>query len=193
MGPTIQQDLATRDLLPSIHLLDGGCVDAELLVTARTEHQVDVIGPTFGSSSHQRRAGHGDDLSAFVLDWEAKQARCPQGQTSMKWTPGHDVSGDPVVRIRFDRATCRVCPARRAPERKTPPANSRSGRRPITRRSKPRDNGRRLPSSQPSTPGGLGSRGHTRKPSGAVACAGPGTAGWPRPICDIYSPRWPSM
>jgi transposase len=27
---------------------------------------------------------------------------------------GRDVSGDPVVRIRFDRATCRACPARQA-------------------------------------------------------------------------------
>jgi Phage integrase family/Transposase DDE domain len=32
--------------------------------------------------------------------------------TSVKWTPGHDVSGDPVFRIRFDRATCRACPTR---------------------------------------------------------------------------------
>jgi transposase len=53
-------------------------------------------------------------LPAFVLDWEAQQASCPQGQTSVKWTPGHDVSGDPVIRIRFDRATCRACPTRRA-------------------------------------------------------------------------------
>ena len=49
-----------------------------------------------------------------MLDWEAKQARCPQGQTSVKWTPGRDVSGAPVVRIRFDTATCRACPARQA-------------------------------------------------------------------------------
>jgi transposase len=114
MGPVIQQGLAKRDLLPSTHLLDGGYVDAELLVTAQTKHQVDVVGPTFGSYSRQRMAGQGYDLSAFLLDWEAKQARCPQGQTSVKWTPGWDVSGDPVVRIRFDRATCRVCPARQA-------------------------------------------------------------------------------
>jgi transposase len=97
-----------------VHLLDGGYVDAELLVTAQTNHQIDVVGPPFGSYSHQRRAGQGYDLSAFVLDWEAKQACCPQGQTSVKWTPGRDVSGDPVVRIRFDRATCRVCPVRPA-------------------------------------------------------------------------------
>ena len=52
MGPAIQHDLARRDLLPSTHLLDSGYVDAELLVTAQTWHQVDVIGPPFGSYSH---------------------------------------------------------------------------------------------------------------------------------------------
>jgi transposase len=114
MGPSIQHDLAQRDLLPGTHVLDGGYVDADLLVTAQTEHQIDVGGPAFGSYSRQRLAGQGYDLRAFVIDWEAKQARCPQGQTSVKWTPGRDVSGDPVVRIRFDRATCRVCPARSA-------------------------------------------------------------------------------
>jgi transposase len=114
MGPLIQDDLAARHLLPSIHLLDGGYVDAELLVTAQTVHQVDVVGPPFGSYSHQRQAGQGYDLSAFVIDWEAQQAHCPQGQTSIRWTPGRDVSGDPVVRIRFHAATCRACPVRQA-------------------------------------------------------------------------------
>jgi transposase len=114
MGPAIHHDLAQRDLLPSPHLLDSGYVDAELLVSAQTEQQIDVVGPTFGSYSRQRVEGQGYDLSAFVLDWEAQQARCPQGATSVKWTPGLDVSGDPVVRIRFDTATCRACPARRA-------------------------------------------------------------------------------
>jgi hypothetical protein len=40
---------AARHLLPSMHLLDGGYVDAELLVTAQTIHQIDVVGPPFGS------------------------------------------------------------------------------------------------------------------------------------------------
>jgi transposase len=113
-GPTIQHELAQSDLLPRTHLLDGGYVDAELLITAQTIHQIDVVGPTFGSYSHQRRAGRGYGLSAFRIDWDAEQARCPQGQTSMKWTPGRDVSGDLVIRIRFDRATCRTCPVRQA-------------------------------------------------------------------------------
>jgi transposase len=95
-------------------LLDGGYVDAELLVTAQTQHQIDVIGPPFGSYSRRRREEAGYDLQAFVIDWEAQQAHCPQGYTSVNWRPGRDVSGDPVIRIRFDGATCRACPTRRA-------------------------------------------------------------------------------
>jgi transposase len=111
MGPPIVEDLAARDLLPGTHLLDSGYVDADFLVTAQ-QHQVDVVGPPFGSYSWQHKIAHGYDLQAFVLDWDAQQARCPQGHTSVKWTPGHDVSGDPVFRIRFDKATCRACPTR---------------------------------------------------------------------------------
>jgi Transposase DDE domain/Transposase domain (DUF772) len=114
MGPLIQDDWAMRHLLPSKDLLDGGYVDAELLVTAQPVPQVDVVGPPFGSYSHQRRSGEGYALGAFLIDWEVCQARCPQGQTSIRWTPGRDVSGDPVVRIRFHAATCRACPVRQA-------------------------------------------------------------------------------
>jgi hypothetical protein len=60
--------LAQRDLLPSAHLLDSGDVDAELLVTAQTRHQIDVIGPPFGSYRHQRLTGQGDDLRACTID-----------------------------------------------------------------------------------------------------------------------------
>ncbi len=113
MSPAIQQDLADRDLLPGTHLLDSGYVDADLLVTAQTPYQIDVVGPPFGSYSRQWREGKGYDLQAFVIDWEAQQARGPQGHSSVHWRPGHNVSGDPVIRIRFDGATCRTCPARR--------------------------------------------------------------------------------
>jgi transposase len=114
MGPSIVHDLAARDLLPGTHLLDSGYVDADFLVTAQRQHHIDVVGPAFGSYSRQHQTGQGYDLQAFVLNWEAQQARCPQGQTSVNWRPGRDVSGDPVIRIRFDGPTCRACPARPA-------------------------------------------------------------------------------
>jgi transposase len=114
MGPAIQQDLADRDLLPGTHLLDSGYVDADILVTAQTPHQIDVVGPPFGSYSRQWREGKGYNLQAVAIDWEAQQARCPQGHSSVHWRPGHDVSGDPVIRIRFDGSTCRACPTHKA-------------------------------------------------------------------------------
>jgi Transposase DDE domain len=114
MGPAIQQDLAARDLRPGTHVLDSGSVEAAFLVTAQTPHQIDVVGPPFGSYRRQWQAGPGYDLQAFVIDWAAQQARCPQGHSSVHWRPGHDGSGDPVIRIRFDGATCRACPTRKA-------------------------------------------------------------------------------
>src|SRR5918911_614246 len=114
MGPAIELDLATRDLLPGTHLLDSGYVDAEFLASAQHRHHIDVIGPPFGSYSRQHRAGQGYGIDAFTLDWAAQQARCPQGHPSVKWTPGHDMRGGPVVRIRFDTATCRACAVRSA-------------------------------------------------------------------------------
>jgi hypothetical protein len=113
MGPVIHADLAARDLLPGTHLVDSGYVVAEVLVSAQ-QQQIDVVGPPVGSSSRQQRDGQGYDLHAFAIDWEAQQAQCPQGQRSVKWTPGHSQTGESVIRIRFDRATCRACPTRQA-------------------------------------------------------------------------------
>jgi hypothetical protein len=84
-------------------------------------------------------------VPALVLNWEAQQAHCPQGHTSVHWRPGRDVSGDPVIRIRFDGSTCRACPARpAAPRRKALHANSRSAPSSTMRPSRP-PNGRRPP------------------------------------------------
>ena len=49
-----------------------------------------------------------------MIDWEAPQAQGPQGHRSVKWTAGQSQTGESVLRIRFDRATCRACPTRQA-------------------------------------------------------------------------------
>jgi transposase len=89
-GPTIHHALAQRDLLPGTHLRDGGYVDADGLVTAQRHHQIEVIGPAFGSYSWQQQTGQGYSLQAFVLDWEAQQAHCPPGHTRVHCKPRHD-------------------------------------------------------------------------------------------------------
>jgi hypothetical protein len=73
-----------------------------------------------------------------------------------------------------------VQPARRAHGRRMSPANSPSGRKPSTWRSRPRGNGKRPPSSKLNAHDGQGSRAPTRRPSGGALCAGPGISGWPR-------------
>ena len=194
MGPTIHQALATRDLLPSMHLLDGGYANAELLVTAQTRHQIDVVGPPFGSSSRQRRTDQGYDLRAFVIEWEAQQARCPKGHASVKWTWDGMAPGLPSCASALTgRPVGRVRPVRRAPGPKTLLVNSPSGRKPTTRRFTPRGNARTPPRSQPSMPGGPGSRARTHRASAAVGYAELGISDWPRRICSNCSPQWPSM
>jgi transposase len=114
MGEPIEQDLADRNLLPGIHLVDSGYVVADLLVSGPRMHQIDVMGPPLSSSSRQNRENQGYDLHSFVIDWEAQQAPCPQGHHSVKWSPGYSPWGHPVIRIRFDKATCLACAMRAA-------------------------------------------------------------------------------
>ena len=179
MGPPIVQDLAARDLLPGTHLCDSGYVDADFLVTAQQQYQIDVVGPPYGSYSWQHKIEHGYDLQAFILDWDAQQAHCPQGHTSVKWTPGHDVSGDPVFRSGLTvLPVAPVPPGRCAPQRKTPHGNSLSGPKPTMRRCRPHANARRRPSSKRNMLYGLASRAASRKASGALICARVAIAAW---------------
>ena len=46
----------------------------------------------------------------FRIDWEHKQATCPQGHTSSSWTPALDNRKNEVIKIRFSTTDCRGCP-----------------------------------------------------------------------------------
>ncbi|MCZ7570785.1 MAG: transposase [Ardenticatenaceae bacterium] len=113
LPPSIHAKLEARDLLPSEHLLDAGYMTADHLVTSRDDYGVDLVGPVAGENSWQTKAGEGFDIASFVIDWEARSARCPQGHTSAQWLTGqHDRHQHPVVHIRFAAAACRACPVR---------------------------------------------------------------------------------
>ena len=90
-GPRSDQARLPKDASMRESLSRQIGADADLLVTAQTPHQIDVVGPPFGSYNRQCREGKGYDLQAFVIDWEAQQACCPQGHSSVHWRPGHDV------------------------------------------------------------------------------------------------------
>lgn len=110
--PDIQTNLATRDLTPGEQIVDAGYVTAERLLTSRTAHQIDLIGPAAEDQSWQAKAGEGFAAAQFVIDWEAHQATCPQGSTSVTWLERPDRHGQPTVQIKFAVATCRACPVR---------------------------------------------------------------------------------
>jgi hypothetical protein len=58
-------------------------------------------------SSRQARERKGFDVASFQIDWQAKQAICPQGQTSHSWWKEGD-----TFKIKFPPATCAACPVR---------------------------------------------------------------------------------
>ncbi len=109
---TIQDRLAARGLMPREHLVDAGYVAAAHLVSSRTAHACDLVGPASSERSWQARANAGFATTDFALDWDAQRATCPQGKPSAAWKLADDAEGHPIVIIRFDLADCRACPTR---------------------------------------------------------------------------------
>jgi transposase len=112
MTGTIHQALADKHLLPAEHTMDTGYVDGEHLVTSQNTYGVELLGPVTSSPSWQARAGQGFDHAGFTIDWQAKQATCPQGNISRKWTLKQDRTAPEVIRIQFGKQDCLACPCR---------------------------------------------------------------------------------
>jgi transposase len=111
MTDAIQADLAARDLLPGEHLLDGGYVSAEHLLTSAATYGIDLVGPALLDTSWQAAAGQGFDVSCFVIDWERHTVTCAGGKTSHSWTDTTK-EGYPFHQIKFSKAECGACPLR---------------------------------------------------------------------------------
>ncbi len=113
MTATVHRALAARDLLPAIHVVDAGYVDADLLVASRVDHALDLLGPALPDSSRQAQAGQGFELGAFTILWSERVARCPAGQISQSWKEDRDERGSAaIVRIGFSQKSCGSCPSR---------------------------------------------------------------------------------
>ena len=110
--PLIHQTLKEQDRLPATHIVDTGYLDAELLVTSRRDYGVDLLGPTRPDVKWQARAGEGFDVQHFQIDWEQQQATCPEGRTSISWTPAIDQRTNAVIKIKFSTKDCGPCPSR---------------------------------------------------------------------------------
>jgi transposase len=109
----IHDALATKGLAPSEHLVDAGYVSAEHLVGARERHGIDLIGPARPDQSWQKQVEGAFQASDFVVDWERRRVRCPEGHDSTTWGQTRDkASGRSLIRVGFSPAQCQPCPAR---------------------------------------------------------------------------------
>jgi transposase len=108
-GP-VHDSLQAAGLAPGEHAVDAGYVSADLLVSAR-QRGITLIGPLLADTSAQARTG-GFTADTFAIDWDRRQATCPQGAVSSKWAPLRQKDGKEAISVRFATATCRACPAR---------------------------------------------------------------------------------
>ncbi len=109
----IHQALAEKSLLPEEHLMDLGYVTAQLLVSSQEEHGVEIIGPVRSDPSWQAKNHPKFASSNFQIDWNKKIAICPKGHQSQKWSSKTDLTGQPVIDIRFPASACNSCSSRR--------------------------------------------------------------------------------
>jgi transposase len=112
MTPTIHARLQEKGLLPAQHIVDTGYLDAHLLAESQQDYAVDLFGPTRPDNHWQSRAGEGFDTQSFHIDWEREQATCPEGHTSIGWTPARDNYGTHVLKIKFSAKDCGPCASR---------------------------------------------------------------------------------
>jgi hypothetical protein len=109
----IHHSLAAMGLAPAEHLVDAGYVSAEHLVAAREHHGIDLIGPTRPDQSWQKQAAGAFHATGFVVDWERRRVRCPEGHESTSWGEYRDkASGRICIRAGFSSGDCRPCASR---------------------------------------------------------------------------------
>ncbi len=64
--PIIHHALAAKGLLPDLHIVDTGYLDAELLLASRDDYGVELLGPTRRDQRWQARAKEGFGMAAFA-------------------------------------------------------------------------------------------------------------------------------
>jgi transposase len=114
---TIYDDLAAQGRKPQQHYVDAAYLSADLLVSTAQQETIEMIGPVtkLQNVSWQAKAQTGYDTAQFRIDWAARQATCPQGQTSAKWAANApDRHGNAGIQITFPAAACQACATRLA-------------------------------------------------------------------------------
>ncbi len=111
MTTPIHQQLEERHLLPGEHLVDSGYPSAELIIHAARVFGITLVSPMLLDTSAQARAGAGYDKASFAVDFDARQATCPQGIASSSWSPCRQHQDEAIV-VSWPKNACLPCPAR---------------------------------------------------------------------------------
>ena len=97
MTAPIHQQQAAKGLAPDQHLVDSGYPSADIIVAAARLHGITLVSPMLLDHSAQARAGQGYHKASFTIDFDARQATCPQGVTSASWSPARQRGTDAIV------------------------------------------------------------------------------------------------
>jgi len=108
---SIEQAVVKAGLAPAEHLVDGGYVDAELLVRSQQQYGIRLLGPASSDTSRPGRADQGYAQSQFHIDWQQRRVTCPQGQHSQSWKEWEQGQR---IRVVFARSDCDACTVRAA-------------------------------------------------------------------------------
>jgi transposase len=108
----IHAALEEKELAPQEHFVDAAYMSADLLVASRDDHGITLRGPTRPSQGWQAHTEGAYALHQFTVDWEQRQAHCPQGKVSTVWREYSDREGKPYTLVRFSLQDCGPCPAR---------------------------------------------------------------------------------
>lgn len=109
MTQPIHDTLESRSLAPGEHAVDAGYTSADLLLASRARG-ITMVGPLLADTSAQARSG-GYTAADFTIDWDHQQVTCPQGKTSIAWSPCTQRGTDAIV-ARFAAGDCGPCPVR---------------------------------------------------------------------------------
>jgi len=111
MTCVIHDELTGKTLAPGRHYLDSGYLSAALVVSEAARHGIALIGPLLADTSAQARAGAGYARADFTADYDSKTVTCPQGKTSVSWTPCAQ-RGNHAIVATFSVSDCGPCPVR---------------------------------------------------------------------------------
>ncbi len=107
----IQAALIEKRLKPEQHLVDSGYLETDLLVDS--QHQgIDLVGPMPKDNTWQARTPGAFKHTAFQIDWEKMQVKCPGEKVSSNWREGQTRRGTPNFQFVFALTDCLPCPWR---------------------------------------------------------------------------------